>query len=263
MTFSRHRWLSNEFDRISGVRLVSVSISLRSASPLVTYTLALLLGLLGTFVDCGWGQDGTLADPQARNFHIPSQPLASALEAYARESGIEVLYESGIVTSLESAGVEGIYSPEMALQMMLSKTELKVRYARANAITLSIPSSDDSLPPVSPFADADLSLDPLRVTSGAEQTDPGRLREFSEVIQSDLARALRQNAQTRSGSYKASVNLWVDPSRKIRSATLIRSTGDTGRDASIPIALEGIVLSRPPPANTPQPVKVVITVRSL
>ncbi len=225
--------------------------------------MVLLLGLLGTFVDYGWGQDNTLADPQARNFHIPSQPLANALEVYARESGIEVLYESSIVASLESESVEGTYTPEMALQMMLSKTELKVRYARANAITLSLPGSDDSLPPVSPFADADLSLDPLRVTSGAESADVGLLREFSEVIQSDLARALRQNAQTRSGSYKASVNLWVDPSRKIRSATLLRPTGDMGRDASIPIALEGVVLSRAPPANTPQPVKVVITVRSL
>jgi hypothetical protein len=247
----------------SVVASVSTTISLRSASPSVTYVLALLLGLLGIFVDYGWGQDNTLADPQARNFHIPSQLLASALEAYARESGIEVLYESSIVTSLESASVEGTYTPEMALQMMLSKTELKVRYARPNAITLSLPSSDDSLPPVSPFADADLSLDPLRVTGGGEQTDAGRLREFSEVIQSDLAKALRQNAQTRSGSYKASVNLWVDSSRKIRTVGLLRSTGDAARDASIPLALQGVVLSLAPPANTPQPVKVVITVRSL
>lgn len=189
--------------------------------------------------------------------------MASALEAYARESGIEVLYESSSVASLESTGVEGNYTPEMALQMLLSGTELKVRYARPNAITLSLVLSDDNLPPTNPLADADLSLDTLQVTSSTDQGDAGRLREFSEVIQLDLERALRQNARTRSGSYKASVNLWVDPSRKIRTVSLMHSTGDAERDASIPSVLQGVVLSRGLPVNTPQPVKVVITVRSL
>jgi hypothetical protein len=225
--------------------------------------LVVLLLLSGTFVDFGWGQEGPPSEPPPRNFQIPSQPLASALEAFARESGIEVLYESSIVASLQSTSVEGAYTPEMALQMLLSRTELRVRYARANAITLSLPGDDDSLPPVSPLADADLSLDTLQVTSGDGQGDARYLREFSEIIQSDLEKALRQNARTRSGSYKASVSLWVDSSRKIRTVGLLRSTGNAERDASIPVALQGVVLSRAPPANAPQPVNVVITVRSL
>jgi Acetyltransferase (GNAT) domain len=94
-------------------------------------------------VDFGWGQEGPPSEPPPRNFQIPSQPLAIALEAFARESGIEVLYESSIVASLQSTSVEGAYTPEMALQTLLSRTELRVRYARENAKTLSLPGSDD------------------------------------------------------------------------------------------------------------------------
>ena len=105
--------------------------------------LVVLFLLSETFVDFGWGQEGPPSEPPPRNFQIPSQPLAIALEAFARESGIEVLYESSIVASLQSTSVEGAYTPEMALQTLLSRTELRVRYARENAKTLSLPGSDD------------------------------------------------------------------------------------------------------------------------
>jgi hypothetical protein len=230
----------------------------------LAFTLLFVLILFRPFIDYGWGLDRpTVAEPTSQYFQIPSQPLASALEAYARNSGIEVLYESSIVAALQSSSVDGTYTPDMALQILLSGTDLKIHYARQNAITLSLPREDVSLPPASPLKSADLSLDTLSVKGGPEQADAEHLREFSEAIQSDLAKALRDNARTRSGSYRVNVDLWVDATRKIRSATLLQSTGDATRDASIPSVLEGLTLSRAPPANTPQPVKVVITVRSL
>lgn len=238
--------------------------SFRFVSPRLACLLALLIGLASVSADHGWGEGVLRSEPTSRFFDIPAQPLASALETYARLSGIEVLYESSIVASLQSEKIEGEYTSEMALQLLLSRTELKVRYARQNAITLSLPfSAEDNLPPTSPLADADLALDTLQVTDGSSRADARMLREFSETVQSDLERALRQNASTRTGSYKASINLWIDPTRKIRTVGLLNSTGNTERDASIPSALQGVVLSRAPPSNTPQPVKVVITVRSL
>ncbi len=230
----------------------------------LAFSLLFVVVLFRPFIDYGWGLDRpVVAETAPQYFQIPSQPLASALEAYARDCGIEVLYESSIVGALQSSSVDGTYTPDLALQMLLNGTDLKVHYARQNAITLSSPRDDVSLPPASPLKSADLSLDTLSVKSGPEQGDVEHLREFSEAIQSDLAKALRDNARTRSGSYRANVNLWVDATRKIRSATLLQSTGDVTRDASIPLVLEGVTLSRALPANTPQPVKVVITVRSL
>jgi hypothetical protein len=224
-----------------------------------------LIALLGIFVDHGWSQGAPMSvDTAPISFNIPSQPLASAVEAYARACGMEVLYESSIVEGRRSPLIEGEFTPEMALQMLLSDTGLRVSYARRNAITLSAPAAEDeaNLPPAAAVEEADLSLDTLRV-SGGNSVDASRLREFSTAIQLEIERALRQNKSTRSGNYRVNVSLWIDASRKIQRVTLARSTGDVERDASIPIALQGLVLTRAPPANAPQPVQVVISVRSL
>jgi hypothetical protein len=49
----------------------------------------------------------------------------------------------------------------------------------------------------------------------------------------------------------------------IERTELLRSTGDGDRDAAVAAALRGVTVSQPTPANTPQPVRVVIVVRSL
>lgn len=110
--------------------------------------------------------------------------------------------------------------------------------------------------PINPLAGADLQLEMLHV-SGGERTDGALLREFSEAAQADIEAALRKNARTRTGNYRAHVRLWVDPSRTVRKVELAQSTGDAERDARITDILQGLVLRRTPPANAPQPVRVV------
>ena len=224
----------------------------------------LVVFALVAFIDRGWSQEWAVAPPAPSvHFAIPRQSLATALEAYARACGIEVLYESSIVTGLKSTALEGSFTPEMALQIMLEDTELRVLYARKNAITLALPQAEADLPPADVLTGADFALDTLRVSGRTQRIDASGLREFSSAVQLEIEKALRQNARTRSGNYQIGVRLWIDSSRRISRVTLAQSTGDTERDASIPAALMGLTLSRAPPADTPQPVQVVITVRSL
>lgn len=198
-----------------------------------------------------------------RDFNIPGQPLAQALQAYSQVTGVEVLYESNIAVAQRSLPVEGSLTPQRALQTLLAGTDLVVRYTRSNAVILSLPDLNLNLPPLHPLGDADLALETLRVTGGQGVVDPDRLREFKEAVQIDIEAALRKNAQTSSGSYRASLNLWVESSRAISRAELTQSTGDQGRDLSIAETLKGLILKRVPPVNTPQPIRVVILVRSL
>ncbi len=200
--------------------------------------------------------------PGAVMFRIPSQPLAAALQAYSQASGVEVLYESEIAVGLVSAPVEGMFTPQIALRTLLARSDLAVHYNRSNAITLSLP-SDDHLPPADPLDGADLQLDTMRVSGEGARPSAQAMREFSESVQLDIEAALRKNTRTRSGNYRADVRLWVDPSRTVRKAALAQSTGDGERDARIADVLQGMVLRRTPPANAPQPVRVVIVVRSL
>lgn len=194
-------------------------------------------------------------------FHIPAQPLASALQAFGQQTGVQVLYESNSALGLESAAVEGQLPPDAALTQLLRGTDLQVRYVRPDVITLALPSFEKDSPPSSPLATADLSLGTLRVRNAGEGDDLARLRDYNEVVQTDIQSALRKNSRTRSGSYRAVLDLWVDPSRTIRRTELSQSTGDTARDAAVMDVLQGVVISRPAPANAPQPVRIVIVVR--
>jgi hypothetical protein len=196
-------------------------------------------------------------------FHIPAQPLASALQAYGQATGIQVLYESNSAVGRTSVVVEGEFAADAALNLLLKETELRVRYIRPDAITLALPSAEgvNYSPPATPLAVSNLSLGTLRVRGSSD--DAARLQEFSQRLQMDIQNALRKNPKTRDGSYRAVLDLWIDPARTIERTELFRSTGDRERDAAVAATLRGVTISRPTPANTAQPVRVVIVVKSL
>jgi hypothetical protein len=199
----------------------------------------------------------------ARWFAIPRQSLTTALQTYSQQAGVQVLYESNLAAGQTSANVEGTFTPKNALQMLLSKTNLIVNYTHENAITLTSLAKDEDLPPPDVLASADLSLETLRVHSFAEAADDNSLLEYTSALQLNIQSALQQNEKTRTGQYKFGVKLWVGSSRIVQRIELFQSTSDRDRDASIAKALQGLVVSRAAPANTPQPVRVLVTVRSM
>jgi hypothetical protein len=196
-------------------------------------------------------------------FRIPAQSLAGALQAYGQATGIEVLYESNSAFGRTSVAVEGTFAADTALNILLKGTDLRVRYIRPDAITLAPPSMDgvSRAPPAVSFAASDLSLGTLRVR-GSSGSD-GRLQDYSQGVQMDIQNALRKNPKTRDGNYRAVLDLWIDSARTIERTELYRSTGDRDRDAAVAATLRGVTISRPAPANVPQPVRVSIVVNAL
>jgi hypothetical protein len=197
------------------------------------------------------------------SFNISSQPLANAIQAFSQASGVEVFYESSITAGRMSSSVEGRYSPDAALRILLGSAGFAVRFTRRNAVVLSDPSARKDLPPAHGLTDFDLSLEAIRVRPAADRGGEAQLREFGDMVQNEVETVLRKNAKIRSGNYRIRVKLWIDPSRTIRHAELAQSTGDQARDAAITDVLQGFVVSRVPPPNTPQPVRVIVAVRTL
>jgi hypothetical protein len=213
-------------------------------------------------------QHGTGNTMRTLAFHIPAQPLANALQEYGQKAGIQVLYESNSAAGRMSSAVDGDFTPGAALELLLSGSGLRVHYSGPEAVTLANPSGDSSAaddgPPSHPLAGStDLYLSPLRVRGTAEDVDETALSEFSATVQSDIERALRRSARTRGGNYRLVLDLWVDASRIVQRTELARSTGDRERDATVQEVLQGLVISRPAPPKTPQPVRVVIAVKAL
>jgi hypothetical protein len=204
------------------------------------------------------------ATPMA--LHIPAQPLAAALQAYGEQTGVQVLYESRSAAGQRSAVVDGTFTPEEALNAMLKGTELRVRYARPDAITLALPHPEPypekDLAPEGRPARADLSLGTLHVRA-SDDDDDASLHDYSESVQADVQKALEKNAKTRTGTYRVVLDLWIDRARTIERTRLHQSTGDPDRDAAVVAAIRGVIISRAAPANTLLPVRVAIVVRSL
>lgn len=224
------------------------------------------LALLVAGIYAAAAEEGQVTRPnEPMEFHIPSQPLATALQAYGQRTGVQVLYESNSAIGRMSAAVEGNLAPDAALNLLLTGTDLRVRYARPDAITLALPYTEDiAPPPASSLLDgADLSLGTLRVRGSRDGDEVARLSEYSERVQLDVQNALRKNTKTRDGSYRAVLDLWIDPARTIERTELFRSTGDRERDDAIATTLRGVMIGRPAPANAPRPVRVSIVVQSL
>lgn len=201
---------------------------------------------------------------QPIDFEIPSQPLADALHAYGRRMGIQVLYESRSAIGRQSAAVQGRFAPDEALKRLLAGTDLEIRHARPDAITLVAPAPlGQDIPPVNPLATADLSIGELRVREpGARSNDLARFQDYSESLQADIQRALLKNTITGSGNYRAVLDLWIDPARTIQKTALLQSTGERARDAAIATTLQGLTVNRPTPADAPQPIRAVIVMRT-
>jgi hypothetical protein len=196
-------------------------------------------------------------------FDIPEQGMVEALQAYSIAAGAQVMFETSTVAGYRSSAVQGEFTAEAALKMMLANTDLKVRYTRANAIAIALASAPDvDEPPSHPLVSADLALGTLNVNGGPPAGDGNRMGEYIGAVQADIRKALKKTTRGRVGEYRAEIKLWVDDrSRTVQRAELSRSSGAPERDTLVVSTLQGLVLSHSAPVNTPQPIRFMISIQ--
>lgn len=213
----------------------------------------------------GFAQDRDRLPSPTLAFKIPRQPLMTALQAYSTAARVDILYETGVEQDRMSAAIEGEFTREAALKELLGTNDLVIRYARADAISLVDPKVQAAdLPPSALLASADMALDILHVTAPGENPENrDALSTYVGAIQADIQQALKKAQATRGANYRVGLNLWIDPSRAIRKTEVFRSTGRGDRDVAISDALQGLIFRQAAPPNTPQPVRVMVTVTAM
>ena len=82
---------------------------------------------------------------------IPAQELGPALKAFAQSRDLQVLYFSGLVKHLTTAGVTGELTADEALTQLLSGTGLTYRYVNQNAVTIVAVGAGGSAAAEQPF----------------------------------------------------------------------------------------------------------------
>ncbi len=102
--------------------------------------------------------------------NIPSQPIGKALNEFARQSGIQVVFYSAFERGLISPGLAGKYTPNQALDILLSHSGLRYEYLNKTTVAVVPSQADDvgiprTVPDSSgkvPRAESSTGLKPLR-----------------------------------------------------------------------------------------------------
>ena len=76
-----------------------------------------------------------------RIFDIPAGPLDQSLQAFARQSGQQILYPSALVAGRRSSALMGAFPAEAALARLLRETGLTYRRSRPNVFVLVDPAA--------------------------------------------------------------------------------------------------------------------------
>jgi len=71
-------------------------------------------------------------------FHIGEQPVQTALSAFARQSGMHILFPYDQVNGIRSQAVTGRMAPRVALELLLHGTPLHVAMVHGNTVALSV-----------------------------------------------------------------------------------------------------------------------------
>lgn len=105
-------------------------------------------------ISAAHGQDAPSGATAARSFNIPAQSLATALQQFTEQSGVQVGYTAALGAGTQSPGVSGSYAAAEALSRLLTGSGLTFRWTSPNAVVLErAPRS----------ADGAVQLGPVRV----------------------------------------------------------------------------------------------------
>jgi iron complex outermembrane receptor protein len=77
-----------------------------------------------------------LAQAGETRFNISSQPLSTALRQFSQAANLELFFDPTLTQGLHTQGLSGAYTPEQALQQLLTGTGLRYRFTSPNTVTL-------------------------------------------------------------------------------------------------------------------------------
>ena len=178
------------------------------------------------------------------NFDIPAQPLAAALQTFADVAQIDLFYESSRTLGRRSSPLHGAFAPETALRQLLKGTGFTIASFERGAVTV--------LPPGPPPNAVELA----QVKSRAAVFAP-----YFAMLQGGLRAEFCRTEGMQTEDAELLVRLWIASTGGVAYAELLSSTGSEPRDKAYVAALQKIVIGKPPPAEMPQPVTLMILPR--
>ena len=179
-------------------------------------------------------------------FDIPPQSLLTALRTYSELTGQAVLVDNALAAGRHSPGIHGNYDKTEALQKLLAGTGLVASYSSDQAFTLKL---------AEPGASVDRTMRETPESLGVEESQ-AVIEHYAGKIQKPIEAALCQSDETRPGTYRLAMQIWIAASGRIEKTKLL-SPVSSQRDYAVRHALNRLALE-PPPSGIPQPITLLL-----
>lgn len=189
-------------------------------------------------------------------YAIPAQPLAQALTAFARESGVDIFYETGLASGRRSAPIKGRYSVAIALRLMLEGTGLQARFTDRQSAYVYLPSASSDLDvaaghpsgrPASPTLQLDMAE--VRAPRMIGRPVTPSIDAYANRAVREIRGILNAGGGLKGTDFNVAVLVRLDSSGRIETLALASESRDRQpeREAEIRSRLVGHRLSQPPP----------------
>lgn len=141
------------------------------------------LALCVLVIGLAWG-----AEPATYRLKIPEQALGDALQEFSRQSGVQIIFFSGVAEGQRAAALDGQYTMSAALEALLANSKLTFRVINAKTVEVTTAARPQS------YEKPDGLIAPPRATKtrrnlGAANGDAQR-RPIEEVIVTGTAEGL-------------------------------------------------------------------------
>lgn len=83
-----------------------------------------------------------------RSYAIPAGPLAPALNSFADDSGLQLVYSAELAADTQTGGVQGSYTPEQALRILLAGSGISYSFVDSGTVTLTQTTAESDGGPV-------------------------------------------------------------------------------------------------------------------
>jgi hypothetical protein len=149
-------------------------------------------------------------------FDIDAQPLAGALRAFSERTGIAVLFDDALVAGRASPGLHGEAAPRDGLRILLVGTGLNAHFSSMNAFTVNA-----------------APLDPEDAPGAVAPAVPVLVEDDAAEIQRAVEKVLCVRRDTRPGSFRLALQVWIDPNGGVADVVALAPSDDEQRDARV------------------------------
>jgi TonB-dependent siderophore receptor len=127
------------------------------------------------------------AEPSTYRLKIPEQSLGDALQEFSRQSGVQIIFFSGVTEGLTAPALDGQYTMSAALGALLANSKLRFRVI--NAKTVEVTNTPTTQSVSKPGAAAQPRATKVRSNAGASNREPVG-KSLEEVVVTGTAEGL-------------------------------------------------------------------------